>query len=226
MKTKTSIVLAGAGFLSGYFFSPSAPPQGPARAVKDKETSPLSMRARPQPAAPPDSGKVTENREEEASFAQWEGRFAALIAECGTREAAAARLLSELDLRYARWVDERLSSLESASYVDRLDAIADMEESIREGAAAVLDHLGIPGSRQASVLAASMEALSAEVQYGMAAPSHEKRVALLRLDREREARMTELLATAAEDTRVQVTSELDSWYDAGLREISGSDELN
>jgi hypothetical protein len=227
MKTKNTIILtAAAGFISGWLCSPAAPAQNPARTVKGRESNPMTIRARPSWTAASHPEESAVSREEAASFAQWEARFAALLTECGSREAASGLLLSELDQRYDRWVEGQLADLGDRPYVERLDAIADMEASIREGAAAILNHLEIPGDRQTPLLAASMEALSAEVQYGMSAPTHEQRVALQRLDKEREVRLTELLASAGEEGKIQAMSELDGWYDAGLRQISGSDELN
>jgi len=227
MKTKTTLILtAVAGFIGGWLCSPAAPAQNPARNVQSRTPNPPSIPRRPSFPAAPRPEECAVSREEAASFAQWEARFAALLTECGSREVAAVHLLSELDQRYDRWVEGQLADLDNKPYVERLDALADMEASTREGAAAILNHLGIPGDGQAPLLPASMEALSAEVQYGMSAPTHEQRVALLRLDKEREDRLTELLASAGEDVKIQAMSELDSWYDAGLRQISGSDELN
>jgi hypothetical protein len=226
MKTNTKIVLAaGAGFLGSWLCSPTGLPQKSTRANINREPHPQTIRARPLPvAAVPAPAAV--DREEDASFAEWEARFAVLLDECSSRDAASERLLTELDRRYNRWVEGELASLANTPYVERLGSIADLERSMREGAAAILDHLGIPGERQESVLAASKEGLSAEVQYGMAAPTHQQRLALLRLDREREARLGDLLASAGEAAKMQALSELDTWYDSSLRQISESDELN
>jgi len=226
MKYKTVIFLVGAGFILGYMLVPTIPSEDSIPVVITKRGSAQTMMTHPVPVAAPDTGTAPDNNDEAASFAQWQTRFDSLITESGSREAATILLLSELDRRYAGWVEAQLAPLTNASPIERLDPIVDMEELISEGAAAILDHLEIPGSRLASVLAAAKESLSAEIQYGEAASSHEQRVSLLRLDRERELRLGEALASSDENTKLMAMTELDSWYDAGLRQISGSDELN
>jgi hypothetical protein len=79
--------------------------------------------------------------------------------------------------------------------------------------------LEIEGSRHVSVLAGPLEVVSAEIQYAESAPDPASRLALLRLDRERESRMEQALAITGESAKSRAISDLDAWYDSGLGAI-------
>ena len=140
MKIKTTILLVGAGILGGYLLAPTNPSKDPLPPVSTKIGIARTVIAQPQPIAAPETVTAPDNNDEAASFARWQNRFTFLITECGSREAATTLLLSELDQRYAGWVEAQLATLAHASPIERLDSIVDIEELISEGAAANLDH--------------------------------------------------------------------------------------
>ncbi|PAW66556.1 MAG: hypothetical protein B9S38_13515, partial [Verrucomicrobiia bacterium Tous-C4TDCM] len=94
--------------------------------------------------------------------------------------------------------------------------LADIERSVVEGTAAILEQLGIEESRHLAVVASPAEAIVAETQYAEAANDSATRLALLKLDREREVRLEQALVLADETARTQAVAELEAWYDASL----------
>lgn len=193
------------------------------RPLQQKTSKPVRKTAGPkQPAA----STLTEELDEEVNLAGWEQRFQSLLAANGTRAEAVALLRSELDSVFAKWVQERIVPLASVPPSERYDALEIIDASVREGAAAILDMLEIPGSRQISVAAGALEAVAAEIQYAEAAPDHAARLAMLRLDRNREQRYGEVLALADETAQQQAMSELEGWYQSALATIFPADEVN
>lgn len=168
------------------------------------------------------------NGEEPGSINQWHARFTALVDECGKHEEAGARLISELDQQYHAWVSAKVAALADLPPLDRYDELAEMDARVRKIAEVVLGHLGIAGGRHHDVLAATLEALSAEVRYAELSGTHEQRVAMLRLDRERESRFGDLLAAngLGPGTETQVRNEIEPWYESELRRIVGADDTD
>ena len=135
------------------------------------------------------------------------------------------RLISELDSVFGKWVESRIAPLEELPPTERYDRLVEIEESVREGAAEILDRLGIEGSRHFKILPDSLESVSAELQYAQAAPNHAARVALLRLDQERADRLEKVMVIEDASEREHAMSELDIWYDVGLGRIFDSGEI-
>jgi hypothetical protein len=179
-------------------------------------------------ASPAASNEETANTDDEelGSVSQWHARFSALVNECGNRQEASARLISELDQKYYKWVRSKVAALAGLPPLDRYDPLAQMETRIRNVAEAILGHLEIAGGRHFHVLANSLEALSAEVRYAEMEGSHDQRVAMLRLDQERESRFGKLVAAngLGRETEMQVGSEIEPWYESQLRGILGADD--
>ena len=99
---------------------------------------------------------------------------------------------------------------------ERYDELADIERTVADGTAAILDQLGLDESHRLAVAAGPAEAIAAEVQYAEAARDSDSRLALLRLDRERQARLEQALALTDDAAKTQAIAELDAWYEAGL----------
>ena len=166
--------------------------------------------------------------EEPVSVNQWQDRFSALLAECGDREEASARLIAELDQKYHEWVTPKLAALASLSPRERCDSLVKMKKRIRTVSAAILNHLGIASARPDSVLTGSLEALTAEIKYADIRGTHEQRVAMLRIDEERRSRFAKLIAEtgSGSDTDLLVRTELEPWHEEQLRSILGVEERN
>ncbi|MES2438639.1 MAG: hypothetical protein V4584_06225 [Verrucomicrobiota bacterium] len=216
MKTKFTIALAAAAsILAGAAFFTGTPAPRP-------ETAPTVIRTqRPERKAAPAPEDV-----ESVNLSNWQSRFETLQQSAG-REDAVRALMAELDAVYGEWVDARIAPLAELPPIDRYDQLNEIEISVREGSAAVLELLGVEGGRHVGVLARPLESVTAEIEYAEAAPDHESRVGLLRLDRERQTRIEQALAITGEPEKTQALGELDAWYDAGLNRIfSAADGMN
>lgn len=75
-----------------------------------------------------------------------------------------------------------------------------------------------------SVLHCALDRRRSEIQYAESAPDPESRVAMLRLDRERESRMEKVLTITDDSASTPASAELDAWYDAGLGGIFAADD--
>jgi len=216
MKTKftialaaTASILAGAAFFAGTVSEqPAAAPSAVRHHRPDRKAA----------SAPEDVESV--------NLSNWQSRFDSLLQESASREDAVRGLMTELDAVYGKWVNAQIASLAELPPIDRYDRLNEIEISVREGAAAVLELLGVEGSRHVAVLAGALEAVSAEIQYAEAAPDHESRVGLLRLDQERQTRIEQVLAITDEPAKTQALGELDAWYDSGLCRIFAAAEMN
>lgn len=217
MKTNTLLLVSASGLLlaAAALLPGPADPAAPA-AVESRHRTKVAKRP-PLPA----TGETRHlqpaaDAVEADNLAVWQDRLAALEAEHGDRDLAIRTLLGEIDSTYRTWVSAELSPVAGLPPAERYDELADIERSVTEGTAAILDQLGIEEGRQAAVVAGPAEAIAAETQYAEAANHSATRLALLKLDREREARLEKALALADETAKTQAVSELDAWYDASL----------
>jgi hypothetical protein len=220
MKTNTLFIIAAAGLLVAAAVLISSPDATAAPAAVETRrraksaTRHLALAAaearhaeRLDEAADPD---------EAANLAAWQDRLAALETELGDRDLALRALLGEIDSSYRTWVAAELSPVAGLPPAERYDELADIERSVVEGTAAILEQLAIGESRHLAVVAGPAEAIVAETQYAEAANNSATRLALLKLDRERETRLEQALALTDDTARTQAVTELDAWYDAGL----------
>jgi hypothetical protein len=218
MKTKTLILTAASGLL----LAAAALLTIPAESAAPAESLPRAKLAKRSPQAPaagdPRSEGPTDPQdpEEAVHLAAWRDRLAALEAETGDREQAVRTLLEEIDATYRLWVEGELGPLAGLTPAERYDPLAEIQQAMTEGTTAILDQLGLEESRRLSATASPAEALAAETQYAEAAGDSAARLALLRLDRERQVRLEQALAIADEAARNQAVAELDAWYDTGL----------
>lgn len=226
MKTKSLIVIASIAFgiivyLAGKMAGPTATThiQPSVQKPNRHAVGIVSHATAPEPEIQHDGG-------ESANLAQWQARFNTLLQQGTSSDEAVRLLLAEMDAVYGNWVASQIAPLAELPPGERYDRLAEIEIAVHEGAAAILDLLDIEGSRHVSVLAGPLEAVSAEIQYAESAPDHSSRMAMLRLDREREARLEKVLALTDDSAKSQASAELDTWYDRGLGEIFASDDLN
>lgn len=217
MKTNTLLLTAAAGLLcaAAVLLPGSDDPAAPA-AVETRHRAKASKRTPSPPAAEPRRSELAADAAEAASLAVWQQRLADLEAELGDRDLALRALLGEIDSTYCTWVADELAPVAGLPPAERYDELADIGRSVTEGTAAILEQLGIEASRHAAVVAGPSEALDAETRYAEAANDSATRLALLKLDREREARLEQALVLADETARTQAVAELEAWYDAGL----------
>lgn len=221
MKTKTLSLTAASGLLlaaAALLTIPSDPP-APAAA----ESHPRAKHAKRSPQAPAAAGEPRSERatdpedlEEALHLAAWRDRLDALEAETGDREKAVRTLLEEIDATYRHWVEGELNPVAGLAPAGRYDLLTEIQQAMTEGTTAILDQLGLDESHRLAATAGPAEALAAETQYAEAAGDSSARLALLRLDRERQVRLEQALALADEAARNQAVAELDAWYDAGL----------
>ncbi len=225
MKTTTAITLTAAAFLlaaSIILTSNNVQPAGnPETFLPAKK-----LREAPSAATPTTSTEnpeITETPSEETddsvNLAAWTNRFAALAEETGSRNAAIELLKAEMDSIYHQWVAGEIATLSKLPPADRYDRLAEIEGELAEGAAAILELAGIDGSRHATLLARAMEAVSAEIQYAESNTDHQGRIALLRLDLERQSRLEGALQITDSNGQQLALAEIDRWHDSGLGEI-------
>lgn len=225
MTTKATIALASAAigiavFLASNMADPATTPH--VRPSVQKSNRPA---ARPAPiTAHAVAPELPEERGEAANLADWQDRFNHLLQQGGTTDEAVRLLMTEMDAVYENWVAAGIAPLAELAPAERYDRLTEIEIAVQEGAAAILDLLEIEGSRHVSVLAGSLEVVSAEIQYAESAPDPASRLALLRLDRERETRMEQALAITGESAKSQAITDLDAWYDTGLGAIFATND--
>jgi hypothetical protein len=152
------------------------------------------------------------------SLSGWRQRLTDLRAAQPDATEAYEQLAAEIDQQYHAWLLGEIRVLAELPPRDRHDRLADLEQSVMEGAAAIVEHLAIPGAPPAMVLADSLEVLAAEIQYAEMAPTPEARLALLRLDLERQSRLT-ALAAADGTAGSEAPAEVEAWYDQEIAAI-------
>lgn len=182
--------------------------------------------AEPPAAAAEEVPNEGQSLEIPVSIAEWQAAYSRHLAGGRSPEEAGALLKAELDEKYHEWVLARLEALAEVSADDRYEKLAEMERRIQAVSEAILGRLGIAGAQQLGALARSHEAVVAEIQYAEMSGTHEARVAMLRLDREREDRFEKLIAARGNgpETEELVQSEITPWYESRLREIVGGEE--
>jgi hypothetical protein len=158
------------------------------------------------------------------SLSGWRQRLTDLRAAQPDAAEANEQLAAEIDHRYHAWLQGEIRTLAELPPRDRHDRLADLEQSVMEGAAAIVEHLAIPGAPPTTVLADSLEVLAAEIQYAEMAPTPEARLALLRLDQERQARLTAwaaagVVAGASDAAGPGAPPEVEAWYDQEIAAI-------
>lgn len=224
MKTKSSLIagvvllLAGAAALTDTRQHPAAP-----AAASIKHAMP-AHRSSPQIVIESPMEETSRDLEEAENLTAWRGRFDQLLKDEASRADAVQKLMVEMNLAYGKWVEGAIAPLALLPPNERYDPLAEIRESVAEGAVAILELLGVDGANHVTVLAGPLEVVDAEIQYAEAASEPAQRLALLRLDRERETRLEEMTATAGASSPGQSNSELDTWYDAELGKIFTSNE--
>jgi hypothetical protein len=206
------LLLAAAALLPDRCTTVGSATSQAAKPTKFAHRASASSQARPSTSERPADG------DEAANLSAWQNRFDALLAETDNRDDAVHRLLQEIDGLYHAWVSDQLLPVIDRPPGDRYDELADIERSVNEGTAAILDQLGIGESQQLEI-ASPAETLAAESQYAEAANDSASRLALLRLDREQQSLRQQALALPDEAARAQAIAELDAWYEAGINEI-------
>ena len=157
----------------------------------------------------------------------WSRRFDELVAASGDREAAMQTLRAEIDGVFSQWVTDAITPLAELPAQERYDKLEIIAQTVREGAAAVLERLAIPGSRHDSLASTAMDMVRAEIEYAEAAPDHASRLAMLKIDRERQNRLHGLSSIHDEKERARAAGEIEAWYDTSLAAVfpdHGSDD--
>ncbi len=221
MKSKFAIaacVITGAAVLSYEMIPPRS---APASAVSTE----IRKASRPARAAEPTTAPREQDAESQ-NLSAWKDRYESLASQGGDNEEIVKQLKTEMDAAYGKWVADEISVLEKLPAADRYDRLADIEEQLKEGAAAVFEELGLEGGRHFSVIATALDAIHAESEYAEAAPDHASRLALLHLDRERGERLNRVVAITDEVAKTQAMGELDVWYDQSLAVVFPENPAN
>lgn len=229
MKTKAlatlALVIVTAAVLATLDRQPSSPGTSEAPHVTRKERPKKPRTASPavevleERSASSMNGAIQDESELEENLDRWSLRFEQLTAAGGNREEAVEVLRGEIDAVFSQWVADGIAPLAALPAAERYDALEILSQSVREGAAAVMDRLGLPGARHESLIRGAMEKVRAEVEYAEAAPDHASRLAMLRLDRERQQRLVELDAIGDEAERTRRLAGIDEWYETGLASV-------
>lgn len=220
-----SLALATVAALVTFSSSPEAPQAAEAPQVTRKER-PEKSRIASQAAEVTEQTRTQRMNESlqdddalQANLDAWSLRFDQLTAAGTSREQAVGMLLSEIDGVFSQWVAEGIAPLAARPPAERYDELELIAQAVREGAAAVIERLGLPGARHESVAAAAMDLVRAEIEYAEAAPDPASRLAMLRLDRERQQRLAGLEGIADETERARMLSGIDEWYESGLASV-------
>lgn len=187
--------------------------------MKKKNRVAASTESKKEPALVETEVIAQSVNELEANLDGWKRRFEALVTENGDRDAAIAALRGEIDTVFSDWVAGEIAPLAELPPLERYDKLDVIGQSVTEGAATVLEMLGIPGSRHVSLAAEALDRVAAETEYAEAAPDHTSRLALLHIDRERQGRLHELVAIEDEAARAKAMSELEAWYGSSLARV-------
>lgn len=172
------------------------------------------------PSLPSTSGGPAPAPPDHHSLSGWRQRLAELSAAEPDAIEAHEQIAAEIDHQYHAWLQGEIRALAELPPRDRHDRLADLEQSVTEGATAIVEHLAISGAPPATLLADSLEVLAAEIQYAEMAPTPEARLALLRLDHGRQARLTAWAAAGAADPAgPEVPPEVEAWYDQEMAAI-------
>jgi hypothetical protein len=229
MKKSTLLITTGVLLIAAASLLPCPHGTSGTSAATTSKPTKIAHRRSVRPDDRPSRSQRPDDGGETANLAAWQSRFDALLAEKGNREDAILQLLQEIDALYHAWVSDQLLPVVDRPPGERYDELADIEHSVSDGTSAILDQLGIGEARRLDAAGSPAEKLSAEVQYAEAARDSDSRLALLRLDRERQSRLEQAFALGDEEAKLQAVAELDAWYDAGLGKIfsapdTGSDD--
>lgn len=132
------------------------------------------------------------------------------------REDAVDALLAEVSSTYRDQVQGGIARLAELPSAERDAELAEIGRSVAESMNVILENLGIEESRRAGATAAAADTIVAEIQYAEAAPDPASRLALLWLDRERQARADEALELADPTEQSQALAEIEAWHEDGL----------
>jgi hypothetical protein len=230
MKTTSSLIAASALGLVAVFLAvrPATVPSGKAVApvITKSAQRPVSNTKQVHNASlDPDQSLLSPQsaKDESANREQWQDRLAKILSEHANRDEAIQALVSEMNESYAAWARSEISSLAELSSSERYDRLDDIRNEVEEGAAVVLDQLGINEASRVLATADALDIVTAETQYAEAAPDLDSRLAMLHLDREHELRLEETLAIADVGAQSQASADLSAWYEAGMGEIFSAD---
>ena len=237
MKNKPTIILAGL-LVAGALVATIRSSNNEAPQTKEIQAPVIRKVARTASLQSATSGPEAREREiaeatpvsetgfdEEVSLAGWQQRFHILLEEKGNREEAVATVLAEIDAVFGTWVGERLAPLASLPPGERYDPLADIEDSVRAGAAAIVESLEVQSADHVSVAAGVLETIEAEIQYAESAPDPASRLAMLRLDKERQQRMDGLMSITDQAAMSKAMEEVNQWYEAGIAKVFPEDPV-
>lgn len=211
---------------------PSRESSGEKPAAKVTKKFPREARriARQEPQAEPrelDHSPVEQEVPDEAeSLDAWKEQFESLLAAGESRENAAITIAKNVDQVFAAWVEKEIAAASVLDAQERMDRLILAETQVQEGAAAIYEALELSGGRRIEVAADAIDALAAEIQYADAAPDHSSRLAMLRLNRERDQRMDAAVAMTDESAKTQAMRELDQWYESSMGELFPANPLD
>ena len=238
MKTKSSILLVGSilsvALVAHLALSSQQPaPQSESTPAMTKSARPIL----PKPSVSIIDASVEEDvpvdsilqlpsvDEETAHLTKWKQRFDALNAETGDHQKAVDQLRAEIDASMSSWVSDEIQPIAKLPPAERYDKLDMISQSVSEGAAAIFETLGLPGGRHVATAAQALDIVAAEIQYAETAPDPASRHALLKLDRERQARLDQVVTVADETQRAAAEVQLEEWYSEGLAKVFPEDAI-
>ncbi|PAW65664.1 MAG: hypothetical protein B9S38_14845, partial [Verrucomicrobiia bacterium Tous-C4TDCM] len=139
----TTLLLSAAGLLctAAVLLPDPAAPAAPAPVEGRHRAKSATRNLAPTAAEARHAERLDEaaDPDEAANLAVWQDRLAALEAEHGDRDLARRTLLGEIDSTYRTWVAAELSPVTGLPPAERYDELADIERSVVEGTAAILE---------------------------------------------------------------------------------------
>jgi hypothetical protein len=166
----------------------------------------------PRKANPNPSGNV----------ARWEARLSELESTGKGREEAVSALMDELAKSYGDRVMQEVIGLEDLPAIERHGRLVQIQSSVGEETAAVINRLGLDGDQHMAVMATAMQPVWAEMMYAGAASDPASRLGMMILEKERLARLKSAMEIRDYDARQQATAELSGWHQAELEAVLGA----
>ncbi len=135
-------------------------------------------------------------------------------------------LLAEVSSTYRDQVQAGIARVADLPPAERDAELIEIGRSVADSMNVILEDLGIDEGPRAAATAAAADTIIAAIQYAKAAPDPASRIALLWLDRERQARAEMALALADPAEQSQALAELEAWYEDGLGGIVATGDPN
>lgn len=219
----TAILIAAVLLAAGKIASPGKTTHSAESAPAATERTALRESARRvDHAGRPERAPRAAKRDNTGHAAPWEARLAELENGGKSRDEAIPQLMEELAKSYGDRVMQEVIGLEYLPAIERHGRLVQIQSSVGEETAAVINGLGLDGDQHMAVMATAMQPVWAELMYAGAASDPASRLGMMILEKERLARLKSAMEIRDYDARQQATAELSGWHQAELEAVLGA----